>query len=611
MAGGLIQLVAYGSQDLYLTGNPEITFFKTSYRRYTNFSMETNDQVLSGNTDFGNKAYLKIPRKADLINNLWLKSTITDNNDLSDFVKLYNSKTHFEYLNILDENVFNIIDTENLTINVVENGIIQLINKNNNSTGDSPPTINDLNLIDSLSASINFSIDITPINPVSRDINLIPPVPVGLNYNNGIISGSINTPGIYFLKIQVIDYSDIGKTQEIGRSEKVFRLIIDENSDKIKTKSFSEESFNESYGIINISETINFNGTFIIKKINNNSILLFADENTYTTSLPSETSFNFVVKTYNYFEIYKWNIDIGYSLIDSVELLIGGTRIDKHYGKWMHIWSQLTRTSDHDSFHNKLINPNISNSVNLYIPLQFYFCRNNGLSLPIIALQYHEVQLEFVFSKKYKIANNFIINNGIVTIGNKFNNLKMSNTTLLINYIYLDDKERKLFAQASHEYLFEQIQLIESRIYANLHNNIHLDMNHPIKELVWVIEKSKFMNFNFTNSLQQSSGSSPINESCLLLNGYERFSKQKSKYFNYLQPYVHHSRTPNTGIHVYSFCLNPEIHQPTGTCNFSRLDFPKLTLDTKSNSGDQICVYALNYNVLRITSGMAGVAYNS
>ena len=437
MAGGLIQLVAYGSQDLYLTGNPEITFFKTSYRRYTNFSMETNDQVLSGNTDFGNKAYLKIPRKADLINNLWLKSTITDNNDLSDFVKLYNSKTHFEYLNILDENVFNIIDTENLTINVVENGIIQLINKNNNSTGDSPPTINDLNLIESLSASINFSIDITPTNPTSRDINLIPPVPIGLNYNNGIISGSINAPGIYFLKIQVIDYSDIGKTQEIGRSEKVFRLIIDENSDKIKTKSFSEESFNESYGIINISETINFNGTFIIKKINNNSILLFADENTYTTSLPSETSFNFVIKTYNYFEIYKWNIDIGYSLIDSVELLIGGTRIDKHYGKWMHIWSQLTRKSDHDSFHNKLINPNISNSVNLYIPLQFYFCRNNGLSLPIIALQYHEVQLEFVFSEKYKIANNFIINNGIVTIGNKFNKLKMSNTTLLINNIFI------------------------------------------------------------------------------------------------------------------------------------------------------------------------------
>ena len=222
MAGGLIQLVAYGSQDLYLTGNPEITFFKTSYRRYTNFSMETNDQVLSGNTDFGNKAYLKIPRKADLINNLWLKSTITDNNDLSDFVKLYNSKTHFEYLNILDENVFNIIDTENLTINVVENGIIQLINKNNNSTGDSPPTINDLNLIESLSASINFSIDITPTNPTSRDINLIPPVPIGLNYNNGIISGSINAPGIYFLKIQVIDYSDIGKTQEIGRSEKKY-----------------------------------------------------------------------------------------------------------------------------------------------------------------------------------------------------------------------------------------------------------------------------------------------------------------------------------------------------------------------------------------------------
>ena len=134
-----------------------------------------------------------------------IRIIINNSNDLTDFVKLYNSKTHFEYLNILDENIFNIIDTENITINVVENGIIQLINNNNNSSGDSPPTINDLNLIESLSASINFSIDITPTNPTARDINLIPPVPTGLIYNNGIISGSITTPGIYFLKIHIIN----------------------------------------------------------------------------------------------------------------------------------------------------------------------------------------------------------------------------------------------------------------------------------------------------------------------------------------------------------------------------------------------------------------------
>ena len=611
MAGGLIQLVAYGSQDLYLTGNPEITFFKTSYRRYTNFSMETNDQVLSGNTNFGNKANLKIPKKGDLINKLWLKTTIKDNTDLSAFTKIYNSKTHYEYLNVLDENIYNIIDTENITLNIIENGVIQLINNVNNSSGENPPTINDLDLIESLSASINFSINVTPQNPVARDVNLLPPIPNGLTYNNGVISGSITTEGIYFLKIQAIDYNDLAKTQEIGRSEKIFRLIIDENSQTIKSKSFSEESFNQSYGIVNISGTNNFNGNFIIKKINNNSILLFADESIYNKSIPSESSFNYIIKTYNYFEIYKWNTDIGYSLIDSVEFLIGGSRIDKHYGKWMHIWSQLTRTSDHDNAHNQIINPNISSSVNLFIPLQFYFCRNNGLALPLIALQYHDVELEFIFSPKYKIANNFIVNNGIVTSGNKFNNLSMSNTTLLINYIYLDETERKLFAQASHEYLFEQTQLNVSRVFINSYNNIHLEMNHPIKELIWVIEKSKFMNFNFTNSLQQTSGSSPINDSCLLLNGYERFTKQQSKYFNYLQPYIHHTRTPNTGIYVYSFSLDPEIHQPTGTCNFSRLDFPKLTFNTKSSSGDLISIFALNYNVLRITSGMAGVAYNS
>jgi len=611
MAGGLIQLVAYGSQDLYLTGNPQITFFKTSYRRYTNFSLETNDQVLSGNTDFGNKAYIKIPRKADLMNKLWLKTTISDDTDLSSFTKIYRSKTHYEYLNILDENIYNIIDTENVSLKVIENGIIQLINNSNNSSGDSPPNINDLNLIESLSASINFSIDITPTNIVARDVTLVPPIPNGLTYNNGIISGSISTEGIYFLKVRAIDYSDIGKTQEIGRSEKVFRLIIDQNSASIKTKSFSEDSFNQSYGIINISGTNNFNGNFIIKKVNDSSILLFGDENIYNTSVPPENSFNYIIKTYNNFEIYKWNIDIGYSLIDSVEFLIGGTRIDKHYGKWMHIWSQLTRNTDHNSSHDTIINPPMNNSVNLYIPLEFYFCRNNGLALPLIALQYHEVQFNFIFSSKFKVANNFIVNNGVVTIGDKFNNLKMSNTTLLINYIYLDEAERKIFAQASHEYLFEQTQVNQSRIYINSHNNIHLEMNHPIKELIWVIEKSKFMNFNFTNSLQQTSGSSPIDESCLLLNGYERFSKQKSDYFNYVQPYTHHHRTPNTGIHTYSFCLYPELHQPSGTCNFSRLDFPKLTLNTKNTSGDQIYVFALNYNVLRITSGMAGVAYNS
>lgn len=611
MAGGLIQLVAYGSQDLYLTGNPKITFFKTSYRRYTNFSMETNDQVLNGSTNFGNKAYIKIPKKGDLINKLWLKSTINDNTDLSNFIKIYNSKTHYEYLNILDENIYNIIDTENVNLSVIEDGVIQLTNINDNFSGESPPTINDLNLIESLSVSINFSIDIIPTNPIARDINLLPPVPTDLTYNNGIISGSINTEGIYFLKIQVIDYSDVEKTQEIGRSEKVFRLIIDENSESIKTKSFSEESFNESYGIINISGTNNFDGIFIIKKINDNSILLFADEIIYNNSIPSENSFNYIIKTYNHFEIYKWNLDIGYSLIDSVEFLIGGSRIEKQYGKWMHIWSQLTRTTNHDISHNNLINPPISNSVNLYIPLQFYFCMNNGLALPLIALQYHEVIIEFVFSQKFKIANNFTINNGEVTIGDKFNNLSISNTTLLINYIYLDEIERKLFAQASHEYLIQQIQLNETRILSNSFNNIHLEMNHPIKELIWVIEKSELMNFNFTNSLQQTSGSTPINETCLLLNGYERFRKQDSKYFNYLQPYVYHSRTPNTGIHTYSFCLYPEIHQPSGTCNFSRLDFPKLTLDTKTTSGDRIYVFAVNYNVLRFSCGMAGVAYNS
>ena len=108
-----------------------------------------------------------------------------------------------------------------------------------------------------------------------------------------------------------------------------------------------------------------------------------------------------------------------------------------------------------------------------------------------------------------------------------------------------------------------------------------------------------------------TAGANPTSKALLQLNGHDRFAEETGKFFNYVQPHTHHSRTPSAGINVYSFALNPEEHQPSGTCNFSRIDNATLTVTLSADSGSELYVYGVNYNVLRIMSGMGGVAYSN
>jgi hypothetical protein len=270
--------------------------------------------------------------------------------------------------------------------------------------------------------------------------------------------------------------------------------------------------------------------------------------------------------------------DPGYAMIKSVELQIGGTKIDKHYGHWMHLWSDLTRPADQNTNHNNLVGTNdgqIANgsSLELFVPLQFFCCRNDGLALPLIALQYHDVRLEFEF-------------NAATDINDKA--LTMSNTTLLVNYIYLDSEERKRFAQASHEYLIEQLQFtgVETASATAGSNKFRLNFNHPVKELVWVHQVAN----------AELGTNAEIADALLQLNGHDRFSTQSQKFFNAVQTNMHHTRSPSSNVCVYSFALNPEEHQPSGTCNFSRIDNATLNITTKTANGN-VYVYGVNYNV--------------
>jgi hypothetical protein len=419
MGGGLVQLVAYGAQDIYLTSNPQITFFKVVYRRHTNFAMESIEQTFNGTVGLGKRVTATVSRNGDLIKDMWLECTF----------------------------------------------------------------------------------------------------------------GSVTSAAVYGL---------------------------------------------------------------------------------------------------------------GNALVKQVELEIGGQLIDRQYGEWMNIWSELTVAEGKRVGYDAMVG-NFAAGVTtgttankpetkLDVPLMFWFNRNPGLALPLIALQYHEVKL----------------NLDLATQGNLGGAVTLDTCKLWVDYIYLDTDERRRFAQVSHEYLIEQVQFTgDETLTNNSGKRVDLNYNHPVKELIWVAQtdegkrggsapqpcQHKVMNFT-TAKLQ--------------LNGHDRFTERRPEYFLNVQPFKHHTHMPRANrnlcavaasvdnaqdtttladledvvvtqnnsqyIYVYSFALNPEELQPSGTCNFSRIDNATLVLTGGSianSAGGILKVFAVNYNVLRIMSGMGGLAYSN
>ena len=539
MGGGLMQLVAYGAQDVYLTGNPQITFWKVTYRRHTNFAMESIEQTFNGQADFGRRVQCTVSRNGDLAYRTYLQVTLP----------------------------------------------------------------------------------------------------------------------------------------EINQDDK-------------------DSAAGEVYA--------------------------------------------------------RWLDNPGHQLVSQVEVEIGGQRIDKQYGDWMHIWNQLTLTSEQEAGFHKMIGnttqltyltdpdfaavatacssasvPNATCAprnalpeTTLYVPLEFWFCRNPGLALPLIALQYHEVKINIELRPMDEclFAVNKINDTGSTNVKcTKAYSKSLVAASLYVDYVFLDTDERRRMAQNPHEYLIEQLQFTGDESIGSSSNKVKLNFNHPCKEIIWVVQpdtnvsycdsfvSSEVLNaalgaqpFNYTdavdalpNSIRAFSstaqlgvanngvidasglfndptagssgnagvidmsagavtgvsgafptsvnngvsdagafvlaetalhmhcwGENPVVTAKLQLNGQDRFSEREGTYFDLVQPFQHHTRHPDTGINVYSFALRPEEHQPSGTCNFSRIDNATLQLvvSAAAISGAataKVRVYATNYNVLRVMSGMGGLAYSN
>ena len=308
----------------------------------------------------------------------------------------------------------------------------------------------------------------------------------------------------------------------------------------------------------------------------------------------------------------------GSALLKEVELEIGGQRIDKHYGHWMEVWAQLTEPNPTglNSVHGTsriagtllqnlgcmggvgVNGTDVTSTERMFIPLQFWFCRNPGLALPLIALQYHEV--------KVKITTEALTN-----LANAVSDVAMGDFKLWADYIYLDTDERRRFAQVSHEYLIEQLQVQEE---STGKRQPELNFNHPVKELIWASKWSGSIGG------AEEGPSTPrlltrAVTAYLQLNGHDRMAEREMTYYTRAQVHQHHTGfggvNNRDSIAVYSFALKPEEHQPSGTCNFSRIDNAKLVFSGTVDANSGYYVYAVNYNVLRIMSGMGGLAYSN
>lgn len=303
---------------------------------------------------------------------------------------------------------------------------------------------------------------------------------------------------------------------------------------------------------------------------------------------------------------FAWHPYLGHNLIEEVSIEIGGQTIDKHYGTWLNIWNDLTQTSEKEDGYKKMVgntiemtgdgtNPDTGKNTpeyTMYVPLQFWFCRNPGLALPLIALQYHEVKFNITFASFNK--NLYVAASGTPVAPN-------IEASLYVDYIYLDTDERRQFAQVQHEYLIEQLQFTGAETVPSGAYKSKLALNHPCKELIWVVQDSGVAAAPTTYKT--------IDSAKLQLNGQDRFSERKGEYFNLVQPYQHHTSIPSDGVYVYSFALNPEQHQPSGTVNMSRID--NATLQLNVDAAGSLKIFAVNYNVLRIMAGMGGLAYSN
>ena len=638
MGGGLLQIVSSTNEDLFITSKPQITFFKLVFYRYTNFSIETLEEFFDGAPDFGETVTCTLAKTGDLINHMYLKidlpevhipilndSIIHQKNKtfINDIILQYNEikqnftnyKIYIKYFFIL----WRLLWKEVISIAGNYNSVINIIN---------------------LYKKSDNWIEYNKYNNIFSNVYI--------KKNNSNINFDIVYMFEFTLKAeyQFSNYS-ILKNNEFKDKLKLFLINYREN-----TTLYNNQLFDELIKIKNIIDT---------------------------------------EKT-DYYR-FSWLPKIGLRLIDNIEIAIGGQVIDRLNSNMLNIWYELTLSHNQISIFNNIIgnipklntyNTNKKESYSLYIPLPFWFSKYTGISLPALALRYHDIQVNL----KLKELTDCCM---IETIENKLSDnininelVKILNVSLYIDYVYIEQEERKKFGRKSLEYLIDQHQYLPVNNINSININQLLYFVNPIKELLWTcqtkvwdryefvkiykfqyitnltndkikliignkhlikkddnirIYNSKYYNntykvintdetsitinndfirddYGYIEIINTINSENTIDTLSITFNSLVRVSDRDGMYYNLIQPWKHHTNIPSPGIYLFSFAINPEDYQPSGSCNMGLLDANQAFININPiffeymEKNVSINFYARSINILKITEGMASLAFS-
>jgi hypothetical protein len=638
MGGGLLQIVSSTNEDLFITSKPQITFFKLVFYRYTNFSIETLEEFFDGAPNFGENVTCTLAKTGDLIHHMYLKidlpevhipilnnSIIHQNNKsfINDKILQYNKikqdftnyKIYIKYFFIL----WRLLWKEVISIAGNYNSVINIINLYKKS--DNWIEYNKYNNI--------FSNVYTKKNNSNINFDIV-----------YMFEFSLKT------EYQFSNYS-ILKNNEFKDKLKIFLINYREN-----TTLYNNQLFDELKKIKNIID---------------------------------------IEKT-DYYR-FSWLPKIGLRLIDNIEISIGGQVIDRLNSNMLNIWYELTVSHNQINTFNNIIgnipklntyNSNKKESYSLYIPLPFWFSKYTGISLPALALRYHDIQVNLKLKELIDCCMIETIENKLSDNININEIIKILNVSLYIDYVYIEQEERKKFGRNSLEFLIDQHQYLAVNNINSININQLLYFVNPIKELLWTcqtkvwdryefikiykfqyitnltndkikliignnhlikkddnirIYNSKYYNniykvintddtsitinsdfiiddYGYIEIINTIFSENTIDTLSITFNSLVRVSEREGMYYNLIQPWKHHKNIPSPGIYLFSFAINPEDYQPSGSCNMGLLDANQAFININPiffeymEKNVSINFYARSINILKITEGMASLAFS-
>ena len=485
-----MQLAAYGIEDMFLTHDPQITYFKIVYRRHTNFSIEEIQQNFIEITDFGSKVTANISKVGDLIE----KTTLVIN--LPKINKFRDGISQIAWIKNIGYRIIKSISIEinGRTISKHYGEWMYLWNEMF-STHD-----NKMNkIIGNIPELIDYTYE-------KNAYELYIPLQFWFNKNAGNA-----------LPIVSMTYSDVKINLELNSLDYCLKITpthyIKCDADIVNFIKYEK--------IIQTLDNQQNIGEFLYYDINERKLYYYLISKTNFQSIP-----------YGTINTTKYNI-------------VGSTS-------------------------NYIVSPYIQQTITKVITPQSY------------AL-------------------------------NKLTNLHLGKTFLLVNYIYLDDEERMKFAQSKHDYLIEHIYYTENNEVTGPTESVKVDVDNPCKYMIWVLQQQYIYNSKAYDDYTDGNGNSLIIDETILLNQKERLTTRNEKYFSLLQPYEYSRNTPPFGVNMFSFGLNVNSTQPSGTCNMSKIESIEIKMRTKpilSTNNYGICrIYCETYNILRVANGYAGVIF--